>query len=240
MAQATKRRKHSFRAQRYPALQPIVEGDEGEPSMVDRVADSIIAKIVRKEIEDGARLRSTHLAEELGVSRTPVSTAMARLAAEGILVQKTNYQAEVAAGAADWLLQIHKLRQLVEPEAAALAAGRLPAEVVDDLWALCHDAKPTRADDWQPAAQYFDFALHLAVAEHCGNLAMKSTIRRCWSYKRLSYQIAGGCQTALRPEYRQHVEILKAVSDPDPELARDLMAEHLRAASKLRSSKRVV
>ncbi|TWT78223.1 putative L-lactate dehydrogenase operon regulatory protein [Posidoniimonas polymericola] len=240
MARVAKQRKHTFRPERYPAVLPIVDGDEGEPSLVDRVADSVIAKIVRKELDAGARLRSTRLAEELGVSRTPVSTAMARLATEGLLVQKTNHQAELAAGAAEWLLQIHKLRQLVEPEAAAMATGSLPAEVVDDLWALCHDAKPNRSGEWKPAAQYFDFALHLAIAEYCGNLAMKATIRKCWSYKRLSYRISGGCQSALKPEYLQHVQILEALSQGDADQAGSQMAEHLRVASALRTSRRVV
>lgn len=109
----------------YPAIQPIVQSLEGEAtkSLADIVGEQILSRIVRGELAEGTRLKSTLLAEELRVSRTPVAKALAKLSGDGILLQPNNHQAVVAPGAANWLIQTHELRQTLEPEAAARAAA---------------------------------------------------------------------------------------------------------------------
>jgi DNA-binding GntR family transcriptional regulator len=240
MKQAETGQSNRFRPQRYPALQSIVDIDVGSPSLVDKVVDDILAQIIRNEIVPGSRIKSTQLATKLGVSRTPVAMALAKLSADGILLRRTNYQAELADGAAEWLVNIHKLRELVEPEAAAMAAGRIPEDVLDDLWVLARDAKLSRISVGTHAAAYFDFALHLSIAEFCGNLAMKSTIKKCWSYKRLSYAISDSCRAALKPEYNQHVAILSAVAEGNADLARKQMLIHIQTATVSRFADRIV
>jgi DNA-binding GntR family transcriptional regulator len=233
--------KSLFRPQRYPALRAIVEAERESPrSLADEAVEMILKQIIRGELPSGARLKTTELGERLGMSRTPVTKALAKLSSEGILSQPNNFQAIVTPGAANWLVQTHELRQLLEPEAARRAAGRLPVEVLDDLWVLSRDAKPTRKHEWVDAAQYFDFALHLAIAEFCGNVPMKVSIRKCWMYKWLSYELSDGCLTALKPEYAQHLAILSAIAEGDAERAQDEMAKHLQTASVNRFSPRVV
>jgi DNA-binding GntR family transcriptional regulator len=229
-----------FRPQRFPALQSIVEVDVSGPSLVDKVVDHILAQIIGNEISAGTRIKSTQLAKKLGVSRTPVAMALAKLSADGILLRRNNYQAELADGAAEWLVNIHKLRELVEPEAAAMAAGHIADDVLDDLWVLAQSAKPSRSYDWTHAAEFFDFALHLSIAEFCGNLAIKTTIKKCWSYKRLSYAISEGCKAALKPEYNQHLAILGAVAKGNADMARELMLIHIQTATVSRFADRIV
>lgn len=233
--------KNPFRPTRYPALAQIVELDTQKPqSLADMVGEMILGQIICGEIEAGARLKTTELAEKLEVSRTPVAKALAKLTADGILSQPNNQQAVLSPGAADWLLQIHELRQLLEPEAAARACGNIPQEVLDDLWALARDAKPSRSYDWTQAAQYLDFAIHLSLAEFCGNLPLKNSIRKCWDYKRLSYQLADGCKSTMKKEYKEHLQILDAVSEGRRAVAAKAMAAHLRAASLDRVEDKVV
>ncbi len=226
----------------YPAIQPIVQSLEGEEakSLADIVGEQILTKIVRGELAEGARLKSTVLADELNVSRTPVAKALAKLSADGILQQPNNHQAVVAPGAANWLIQTHELRQSLEPEAAARAAGHIPPDIAADLDRLVQESTPQAGDDWQPYARLFDFALHLAIADHCGNLPMKTSIRKCWTYKRLSYELSDGCSDSLPKEQAEHCDILAALLEPDAETARRLMAAHLSVASQRRYSERVV
>jgi DNA-binding GntR family transcriptional regulator len=229
------------RPHRYPSLQKFLELTLQESrSLADVVGEKILSKIIRQDYPPGARLKTTQLADELGVSRTPVARALDRLSADGILLQSHNHMAEVAPCAGEWLIQIHELRQLLEPEAAFLAAGNLPEDVLDDLWLLGNDSKPNRGTDWQDAALHFDFAVHLSIAEFCGNIPMKVTIRNCWSYKRLSYELSDGCRPALRVEHDEHLAILDALAKGNSESAKSLMAKHLEAASVKRSSLRIV
>ncbi len=230
-----------FRPQRYPAVQAIVESEkELHRSLADTAGEMIMKQIISGELPSGARLKTTELGEKLGMSRTPVTKALAKLSSEGILSQPNNFQAIVTPSAVDWLVQTHELRQLIEPEAARRAAGNLPADVLDDLWLLSQDAKPTRKHDWHEAARFFDFALHLAIAEFCDNVPIRVSIRKCWMYKWLSYELSNGCRSELKTEHAEHVAILSAVADGDAERAHQEMHRHLQAASANRHSSRII
>jgi DNA-binding GntR family transcriptional regulator len=69
---------------------------------------------------------------------------------------------------------------------------------------------------------------------------MKSTIKKCWSYKRLSYAISDGCKSALRPEYNQHLAILSALAEGDSDVAREQMMIHIQTATASRFADRIV
>lgn len=227
-----------FDPARYHHLLTIVEGNsDSAQTLADKVRDLVLIQIITGELPAGAALTTTAVAKMANVSRTPAARALAELAADGILEQATNQNAVVSQQAVNWLQQCRKLRNLVEPEAAFAAAGQVPAEVLGDLWVLSREAVPSREYDWVPAAMFFDAGLHLAIAQFCGNLPMKVTIRRYWAYKRLAYQVYQPSDASLKPEYEQHVAILKAVAAGDSEAAWKAMVIHLRASSRVRDGR---
>ena len=230
----------TFQPDRYPALHQIVTEGREAHSLVDEVQDEILLRIIRGDLVSGTELKSTELAEQLKVSRTPVMTALARLAADGIVAQPSNRRAIVRSGAEDWLVDIHRMRCLIEPVAARACAGQVPEKVLADLNQLTRDAKPSKSWEWESGARYFDYALHLVVAEFCGNLPMREAIRRFWSYKRLSYQVGEDSDSGLRSGYRQHVNILSALSEGDGKTAFDLMTKHPASAGRLNPGQRIL
>jgi DNA-binding GntR family transcriptional regulator len=207
---------------------------------VDAVYEQILLGIVRGNLVGGQKLKSTQLAEQLGVSRTPVVQALQRLAADGLVSLEANKRAVVRPGAENWLVEIHAMRELLEPEAAALAAERVTADDLARLENLAEEAKPRVRRTWQAAAQRFDFALHLALAERCGNFALGEAIRKCWSFKRLSYLALPELAENLERGYQEHLAILAALRAREPQTARAAVAFHLRSAASLRPAKTIV
>lgn len=232
-----------FNPRRYPELCAIL-GEEiveaSRRSLVDEAHDRILLKIVRGELAAGAELKSTRLAEEFGMSRTPVIQALSRLSADGIVGHSLNQRATVRPGAENWLVDLHRVRQLLEPEAARACVGRVPEAVLADLRALVEDAKPGRRADWQIAARWLDQALHVVVAENGGNLAIREILRRCWGYKRVSYEAGNDSDRHLREGWRQHAALVEAIGGGDAEEAASLMAEHLRLAAAGTAGGRIV
>lgn len=204
-----------------------------DSSRVQEVYERILLQIVRGELASGAALRSTHLARQLGVSRTPVVQALHRLAADGLVLLRKNKRAIVRPGAEQWLLELHALRELLEPAAAAQAAGRLTPEDVAQLERLAQAAHPDR-EGWLEAATQFDFDLHLTIADRCGNFALRQMLRKIWSFKRISYLAAPQRPENLQQGHREHLAILAALKTGDAETARAAMLFHLRSAGSLR------
>lgn len=209
-------------------------------SMVDEVYHQILLRIVRGQFAGGAELKTTLLARELGTSRTPVIQALQRLAADGIVTHEVNRRAVVRQGAENWLVEIHQLREMLEPHAAALAARQFPDDVVARLRTLADSARPQRGSSWIAAAREFDYALHLAIAEHCGNLPLAEAIRRCWSFKRVSYEAADEDPKLLAKGYEQHLVMLDALAAHDPQTASAAALFHLRSAASLRPAETIV
>lgn len=211
-----------------------------DSSRVDEVYELILLQIIRGELKAGGELKSTQVAQQLGFSRTPVVQALQRLASDGIVTLVMNKRAVVRSGAENWLVELHELRELLEPAAAARAAERITAEDLARLDQLAVEAKPHSHPDWPAAAQRFDFALHLAIADHSGNFALAQTIRKIWTFKRLSYLAAPEPPETLEKGYAEHLALLAALQARDAETARAAMLFHLRSASTLRTARNIL
>jgi DNA-binding GntR family transcriptional regulator len=211
-----------------------------ETSRVDEVYEQILLQILRGHLPAGKEIKSTQIAQQLGLSRTPVVQALQRLAADGIVTLELNKRAVVRPGAENWLVELHELRELLEPAAAARAAGRLTSDDLSKLDALAASALPDSHPNWTSASQRFDFALHLKIAEHAGNFALRATIQKIWTFKRLSYLAAPEPADTLKRAYGEHLALLAALRAGDAETARAAMMFHLRSAATLRSSSNIV
>src|SRR6202011_675306 len=87
-------------------------------SVVDLVYSAIRDRITEGSLERGARIHQEDLAEDLGVSRTPVREALRRLAAEGLVEMRTNRGARVADVGPGDMRSAYEARLVIEPGAA--------------------------------------------------------------------------------------------------------------------------
>lgn len=211
-----------------------------DSSLVNDVYERILLRIVKGELAAGTELKSTQIAAELGISRTPVIQALQRLASDGIVTLELNKRAVVRPGAENWLVEIHELRELLEPTAAAKAAGHITDADLARLSELAGQAKPHVQPGWQAAAQEFDFALHLTVADRCGNVALREALRKIWTFKRLSYLAAPEPAETLARGYGEHLALLEALQRRDSETAKAAMHFHLRSARLLQQARNIV
>ena len=211
-----------------------------DASLVDDVYHQILLRIIHRELPGGTELKSTRLAADMGVSRTPVVQALGRLAADGIVMQQRNHRAVVRENAENWLVELHELRLLLEPAAAARAATRIPDAVLEELGKLADAASPDNNPNWMQKSREFDYALHRAVAEYADNLPLSEAIRKCWSFKRLSYDAGQDTEETLRNGYEDHLHIMKAFRLRGPDMAEAAMRWHLQHAASWGAGSRIV
>ena len=102
-------------------------------SVVDDVHEALLERIVAGDLPPGTRLRQEALAEELGVSRTPLREALVRLASEGLVDFMPNRGATVALRDFTDMQQAWRARLVIEPGAARLAAELRAADSVERL-----------------------------------------------------------------------------------------------------------
>lgn len=101
---------------------------QGNPA--DIVYDYIKNQIVTKAIYPGTHIVEEDLVRETGVSRTPVRSALMRLAYDGLIQQQSNRGAVVAKPSATDLRQVYEARAVLEVGAFRAAVHRRSDESV--------------------------------------------------------------------------------------------------------------
>lgn len=132
----------------------------GRLTKADLIHLALKHEITRGELPPGGALDKPGLCLRFGVSRLPVTTAIHRLAYEGLVLiepQKGSYVSRIRLGD---VLQWMTARRAIEAEVAAEAARRLPPEA---LGTLAHNLRYQEA---AVAGEDFDGFLDLDVAFH--------------------------------------------------------------------------
>ena len=105
------------------------------------VAEQLRQRIFRRELEPGSWIDELKIAEEFGISRTPLREALKVLAAEGLVTMKVRRGAYVTEMSEKDLRDVYHLLSLLESDAAGVVAERATdaqLKTLQDLHAELH------------------------------------------------------------------------------------------------------
>ena len=158
-----------------PSVENEAAGCDGPAlSVSERTYQALLDRIAARQIGSGEVLEERRLAEELNVSRTPMRAALNRLLGEGILKRLSNGSVVVHAFGVTELLELLQIRQLLEGQAAAMAAGRIPGDKLAAVKARLEDVM--RYSGRGESTWTADNEVHELVAAYCGNKSMAAMI----------------------------------------------------------------
>jgi DNA-binding GntR family transcriptional regulator len=144
----------------------------------ENISGELIAEIrnmiVDGHLPEGSRINEVHLAAELGVSRTPLREALARLAQEGALDNVPRIGWFVRPLTIEELEQIYPIRPLLDPEALRLTGLPTPPRI-DRLEALNRRIAAAKDADARIA---LDDEWHLELVAGCPNNVLLDLIRQ--------------------------------------------------------------
>jgi len=196
-------------------------------SVVDQVYVAIRDRITSGSLPRGARVHQEDLAEELGVSRTPVREALRRLAAEGLVEMRTNRGARVADIDQGGMRGAYDTRLVVEPGAARLAARRrLPEPLARMRAAVASQRRSLRSVERSFEANR---EFHLALVAASGNDYLLQLVERLWVARigGAIYERQVETQERMVLDVREHEQILEAIEAGDARRAESLTRRHL-------------
>ena len=155
----------------------------------DNLSDSVVLKlrnlIVDGHLPAGERINEVHLSQQLGVSRTPLREALARLAQEGALRSVPRIGYFVRALKPDEFEQLYEIRPILDPE--ALRLGGLPSRDRMQRLVEINDAI-ARARDADTIIN-LDDDFHLELIADCPNKVLIDLIKQIIQRTR-RYEIA--------------------------------------------------
>lgn len=198
-------------------------------TMSDSVADEVRSRILRGDLEAGTRLKERELAQELGVSATPVRDALQRLSEEGLVSIVPQKGASVRELTLEDAIEMTEFRELIEAFAFRKVAPEITDEDLAHLTALNRSyVGACDARDYDALVQA-DMAFHDYVVERAGNGRIAECSRRL-SLQMIYYRIDPDLiTTAELPLLRDHHEpLIAALAGRDPDAAEAALRAHVR------------
>lgn len=211
--------------------------------LYELIVQQVEESIRKGELKAGDQLPpERELADQFGVSRTAVREAVKALREKGLVEAypgrgtfitsdtsntiRLTLDRMIKAGQLEGTLQLVEVREILEPEIAALAAARANDETLREMREAVNIMDKARQDPDAYIEADLDF--HLALAEAAANpiiLSLIDSIIGVLREQRMRiFKVEGGPQ---RGQYH-HKRILEAVQNRDASGAREAMRAHLR------------
>lgn len=135
----------------------------------DVVFNTLRQAILTGDLKPGERLMEIHLANKLGVSRTPIREAIRKLELEGLVTMIPRRGAEVAQITEKSMNDVLEVRRSMDALCAELACDRISEQELVALEKACDDfAEAVKTKDIRKIAQA-DVALHDIIVQATGN-----------------------------------------------------------------------
>lgn len=196
-------------------------------ALYQEVAERLRQRIFAHELTPGTWIDEQKLAEQYGISRTPLREALKVLASEGLVELKPRRGCYVTEISAQDLDDIFPLMAMLEGRCAADAVRRAKAADLKDLKAI-HErleaaARDGRIDAFFEANQEF----HKKIQEIAGNRWMLSVIQDLRKVLKLSRLHSLSLEGRLQQSLDEHRLIMAAFDSGDAAKVEQLMHDHL-------------
>jgi DNA-binding GntR family transcriptional regulator len=181
------------------------------PALYEQVAEQLRARIYAHELAPGAWIDEQSLADEFGISRTPMREALKVLAAEGLVVLKPRRGCYVAQMSERDLDEIFPVLALLEGRVAEEAARRLSTADFARLEKIHADLERHAAAN--DADRFFEAnqAFHNALQDLAGNRWLSQLIDDTRKFLKLTRRDSLRLEGRIEQSLAEHRRILAAL-----------------------------
>ncbi|MDQ1105451.1 GntR family transcriptional regulator [Nocardioides zeae] len=205
---------------------------EAPPSIQGRVIAAMRERIISGSLDAGALLSEVAIAEEFGVSRTPVREALKQLQTEGLVEIRPRVGTFVTSPSRREITELFEMKELLEGAAARLLAQRGRVPEIDELLLNLEDANEAVARDnrrWYAALVQEFHQLLIRGADNSKLEAHYRTLMNQLAYPRLVTTSLSQPGRPLQSDQEHHL-VLQLIMAKDGDSAERVMREHVRAS----------
>lgn len=193
----------------------------------DVVFNTLRQAILTGELKPGERLLEIHLANKLGVSRTPIREAIRKLELEGLVTMIPRRGAEVAQITGKSLQDVLEVRRSLDALCAELACERISDEEVDALEEACKAFEEATMSGDIRAIAAADVALHDIIIKATGNRRLVQLVNNL-AEQMYRYRFEYIKDKSVYPRIiEEHRVMYNAIRDKDKKVAAEVAVTHI-------------
>ena len=193
-------------------------------ALYEEVAELLRQRIFSNQLAPGSWIDELKLADEYGISRTPLREALKVLATEGLVTMKVRRGAYVTEINAKDQRDVYHLLSLLESDAASVVAASASAEQLQDLQSLHQALVAAVADTDQFFAVNERFHMRLLeIADNRWRDQLVADLRKVMKLNRHHSLLKSG---RVAESLSEHQLLMNALLERDPALSAQRMREH--------------
>lgn len=197
-----------------------------QASLTDRVFEQLRDAIRAGELAPGSLYSVVDLANQLGVSRTPVREAVLQLASNGMVRFERSRGVRILQLSPNDIEEIYTLRIYLEAPAAYLAATRMTKEHKSAFTAAFEGMRAACDAGNEKQFQRHDFTFHEAILRSAGNSRVTEAVAKVRSQMH-SLGLSTTKTRTLADILAVHERIYRCVLDGDAAGAAEATQQHL-------------
>ena len=199
-------------------------------ALYEEVAELLRQRIFKRELEPGSWIDELKIADEYGISRTPLREALKVLAAEGLITMKVRRGAYVTEVSETDLADVFHLLALLESDAAGVVASRATDAQLKELQVLHADLEAAAKPGKQDRERFFEIneRFHRRLLEIANNRwrdQMVADLRKMMKLNRHHSLLKSG---RIEESLAEHRAVMAALVARDPVATMQRMQEHFR------------
>ncbi len=199
--------------------------------LADEVHERLLEMMSVGLLPPGSRLHQGRLAEQLGVSRTPIREALLRLEREGLVESSPGRGMFVRGVRPEEIREVYEVREILEPFAARLACQRATPRDLSTIEAIQRRHERSYPRDLSIAFRS-NMELHMGLARPCGNQLVLRFLGSVWHHDTSARAFAFQTRdpSTVSGMVQEHREIVEAYKAGDGDAVERLLRRHIRAA----------
>ena len=207
---------------------PTLPQNLKQRALYEEVAELLRQRIFNRELTPGNWIDELKLADEYGISRTPLREALKVLATEGLVTMKVRRGAYVTEVNAKDLRDVFHLMAVLEADAAGTVATMATDKQLQELEAL-HQQLEKAAKDRKDHLKFFAIneVFHVKLLELANNRwagQMVADLRKVMKLNRAQSLLKTG---RIEESLTEHAAIMMALKRRDAAAAQDAMWAHI-------------
>ena len=193
----------------------------------EMVYEELKIQILTGAIVPGTRMMEVELAEEMGVSRTPIREAIRKLEKEGLVTIEPRRGAYASMISTEDMVEILEVRQDLEGLAAQLAASRMSEEQMDELKKIAENYNQAVSEGSMEDMIRYDTAFHRLIVDSCNNKILVHMIEQLQELVlRFRYIYYDNFRRAEHMP-KEHRDIIEGIASGDADKAREAADVHI-------------
>jgi len=201
------------------------------PSLTDTVAETIRQKLIQGELRAGQRLSEATLSEQLEISRNTLREVFRILIKEGLLHHEPNRGVSVVVPSIADIIDIYRVRRLIECQALAQAWPRHPAH--KRMEQAVQQAREARdAGRWLDVGSA-NMAFHSGIVALADSERLSAMFADVAAELRLAFGLLDDPEYLHAPYMEQNAHLLELFSDGKTQLAAQTLEGYLNQSERM-------